>query len=66
MSKKNRAIRYCASDKAFLAADWIILSLFLIVLAYPLLYVVASSFSSIPITGISLLPQKLFCCPSRE
>lgn len=59
---KHHAIRYCMSDKIFLGIDWAILSLFLIVLAYPLLYVIVSSFTSIPITGISLIPQK----PSLE
>ena len=55
---KHHAIRYCLSDKIFLGFNWLILTLFLIVLAYPLLYIVVSSFSTIPITGISLIPQK--------
>ena len=55
---KHHAIRYCLSDKIFLGFNWLILTLFLIVLAYPLLYIVVSSFSSIPITGISLIPQR--------
>ena len=56
---KHHAIRYCLSDKVFLGFDWVILSLFLIILAYPLLYIVVSSFSSIPITGISLIPKRI-------
>lgn len=55
---KHHAIRYCLSDKIFLGFNWLILTLFLIVLAYPLLYIVVSSFSTIPITGISLIPQR--------
>ena len=55
---KHHAIRYCLSDKVFLGFNWLILTVFLIILAYPLLYVVASSFSTIPITGISLIPKR--------
>ena len=61
-SAKHRAIRYGASDRAFLAFDWFILGLFFLVLAYPLLYVIASSFSAIPLAGVSLIPQR----PSLE
>ncbi|MBQ2977915.1 MAG: carbohydrate ABC transporter permease [Clostridia bacterium] len=62
VKSKHHTIRYCTSDKIFLGFDWLVLSLFLIILAYPLLYVVVSSFTSIPITGISLIPKK----PSLE
>lgn len=45
MKERKRAIRYFDSDKVFLGVTWILLSLFLLLLAYPLLYVIMSSFS---------------------
>ena len=42
--KKN--IRYTRADVVFLAIDWVLLSLVLLILAYPLLYVVSASLSS--------------------
>ncbi len=56
--KTHHAIRYSASDRAFLALDWFVLILFFLVLAYPLLYVVVSSFTPVPLKGASLIPEK--------
>lgn len=53
------AIRHTAGDYAFLAVDWLILILFFLILAYPLLYVIASSFSAMQITTLSLIPKRI-------
>ena len=55
---RKTAIRHTAGDYAFLAFDWLILILFFLILAYPLLYVIASSFSAMQITTLSLIPKK--------
>ena len=55
---RKTAIRHTAGDYAFLAVDWLILILFFLILAYPLLYVIASSFSAMQITTLSLIPKK--------
>lgn len=55
---RKSAIRHTAGDYAFLAVDWLILILFFLILAYPLLYVIASSFSAMQITTLSLIPKK--------
>ena len=55
---RHTAIRHTAGDYAFLAFDWLILILFFLILAYPLLYVIASSFSAMQITTLSLIPKK--------
>ena len=55
--KKN--IRYTRADVVFLAIDWALLSLFLLILAYPLLYVVSASFSGgLSTMRLSLIPTK--------
>lgn len=55
--KKNRAIRYTFSDKVFLAVDWVVLTLFFIIIAYPLLFVISASFSGgTSIMSLSLIP----------
>ena len=56
---RKTAIRHTAGDYAFLAFDWLILILFFLILAYPLLYVIASSFSAMQITTLSLIPKKI-------
>ena len=56
---RHTAIRHTAGDYVFLAADWLILILFFLILAYPLLYVIASSFSAMQITTLSLIPKKI-------
>ena len=55
---RKTAIRHTAGVYAFLAFDWLILILFFLILAYPLLYVIASSFSAMQITTLSLIPKK--------
>lgn len=46
-------------DKIFIAADWIIITLFLIILVYPLLYIIMSSFSAgSAYMNLSLIPSK--------
>ena len=55
---RKTAIRHTAGDYAFLAFDWLILILFFLILAYPLLYVISSSFSAMQITTLSLIPKK--------
>ena len=55
---RKSAIRHTAGDYAFLAVDWLILILFFLILAYPLLYVIASSFSAMQITTLSLIPKR--------
>ena len=55
--KKN--IRYTRADVAFLAIDWVLLSLFLLILAYPLLYVVSASLSGgLSTMRLSLIPTR--------
>ena len=56
---RKSAIRHSAGDYAFLAVDWLILILFFLILAYPLLYVIASSFSAMQITTLSLIPKRI-------
>ena len=56
---RKSAIRHTAGDYAFLAVDWLILILFFLILAYPLLYVIASSFSAMQITTLSLIPKRI-------
>lgn len=61
--KKNMAIRHTFSDKVFLTIDWIVLTLFLLIIAYPLLFVISASFSAgTSIMSLSLLPAR----PSLE
>ena len=56
---KNQAIRHTTADKVFLALDWIILTVFLIIIAYPLLFVISASFSSgTSVMSLSLWPEK--------
>ncbi len=56
--KKGHPIRHTLSDKIFLAINWVVLTVFLIVILYPLVFVVTASFSSgTSIMSLSLLPQ---------
>ena len=45
-TKKKNVVRNTRGDKIFLGIDWIILTLFLIILVYPLLYIIMASFSA--------------------
>lgn len=56
---KKTHIRYSWADRIFLAADWLLLTLFLILLAYPLLFIIMSSFSGgTAYMNLSLIPSK--------
>ena len=59
MIARSNAIRYSVSDKIFLGVGWVILSVILIVVLYPLLFVVSASFSAGPsIMSLSLIPPR--------
>ena len=56
--KSSHSLWYSRSDKVFIAFDTLLLTVFFIVILYPLLYVVASSFSGGSILkGLSLIPE---------
>lgn len=58
--KENFHIRHTRGDRVFFAADTFVLFLLLIIILYPLLFVVASSFSGgRALTGLSLIPQRI-------
>ena len=60
MSKQNNRsfLLYSGGDRIFIAVDTLLLTGFLIVILYPLLYVVASSFSGGSVLkGLSLIPE---------
>lgn len=55
----SRSIRYTASDRVFLGFVWTALTLFLIIIAYPLAFIVSASFSGgMSSLSLSLLPQR--------
>ena len=56
--KKSTAIKHMKSDYAFLAVDFLILTLIFVVILYPLLYVISCSFSGGKMVGggLSLIP----------
>jgi len=57
--KKSSTIRYTFSDKIFLAFDWFILTSFLIIIIYPLLYIISASFSAgSTVMSLSLIPNR--------
>lgn len=57
--KRRKNIRHTPADIAFLTLDWAILGLFLLVLAYPLLYVVSASLSGgLSTMRLSLIPTR--------
>lgn len=59
MNMKATAIKYTASDRVFLGFVWVVLSLFFVVIAYPLLYIVSASFSGgMSSMSLSLLPDR--------
>ncbi len=58
MKKRKSFLRYTKGDRAFVAVDTVLLTLFLVIILYPLLYVLASSFSGGSILkGLSLIPE---------
>lgn len=57
--KKGKAIRYTTGDRFFLAIDYVLLVCFLIIIAYPLLFVISASFSAGATTmTLSLIPKR--------
>ncbi len=61
MNKKTngKAIRYTTSDKIFLTITYTVLACFLIIIAYPLLFVISASFSAGATTmTLSLIPKR--------
>ena len=57
--KKGKAIRYTTGDRIFLAIDYVLLACFLIIIAYPLLFVISASFSAGATTmTLSLIPKR--------
>jgi multiple sugar transport system permease protein/putative aldouronate transport system permease protein len=60
MGKKSKLIRYTFGDKIFLFLDWAILTIFLIVLVYPLLYIISASFTAgSSVMSLSLIPRRI-------
>ena len=58
-AKRPQNLRYTRSDHVFLGVDWILLTLFLIVIAYPLAFIIMSSFSGgTAYMNLSLIPSK--------
>lgn len=58
--KKRKHVKRMLSDRIFIAADWIILMLFLVLLLYPLLFVVSASLSGGSVTmSLSLIPKTI-------
>ncbi len=58
-TKKKNVVRNTRGDKIFLGIDWIILTLFLTILVYPLLYIIMASFSAGTVyMNLSLIPSK--------
>ena len=54
-----RLKKLCWSDRVFVIIDLLLLTVLLTVILYPLLYVVASSFSGgYMLQGLSLIPKK--------
>ncbi len=58
--RSKNAIWYSKGDIAFLAVDILLLSMLFIIILYPLLFVLASSFSGGSVlTGLSLIPRRI-------
>ncbi len=58
--KKKNKVKYGLDDKIFLIVDYTILTTLLIIILYPLLYVIAASFSSGPQSlSLTLIPKKI-------
>ena len=57
--KKSKAVRHTAGDKVFLTLNTVILTLFMLIILYPLLFVISTSFSAgTAIMSLSLVPQR--------
>ncbi len=59
MKRKSTLQRYSSADKLFLLLDIVVLSVIFVIILYPLLYVVFSSFSGGKmLTGLNLIPER--------
>ena len=59
ISKTRNKIWHTGSDRAFIIIDVILMALLFLIMVYPLLYVLASSFSGGKVlSGLSLIPQR--------
>ena len=56
---ENKFLWYSKSDWVFIAIDIIILSVFFVVIIYPLLYVLMSSVSAGNVLSLSLIPKRI-------
>lgn len=57
--KNSTGIRYTLSDRIFLGFNWAFLSLFLLIILYPLLYVISASFTAgASVMSLSLIPER--------
>lgn len=58
MKYKSTAIRYSLSDRVFLGFNWVVLVLFLLVILYPLLFVISASFTAgTSVMSLTLIPR---------
>lgn len=58
MKKKKHHMKLTTADLVFHILNWTLLTVFLIALAYPLLYVIISSFTSGSMLNLNLIPVK--------
>jgi multiple sugar transport system permease protein/putative aldouronate transport system permease protein len=60
MKKKHKLVRYTMGDRMFLFFDWFILTVFFIILIYPLLYIISASFTAgASVMSLTLIPQRI-------
>ena len=59
MHRKNKLTRYNWADRVFLTVDFIVLFIFFLLIAYPLLFIISASFDSANSTlSASLIPRQ--------
>lgn len=59
MKNKYSTVHYISSDGLFLAFNWVVLSLFLLIILYPLVYIISASFSAgSTVLSLSLIPER--------
>lgn len=57
--RKRKFPFYTTSDKVFLALDWVLIIAFMVILVYPLLFVVAASLSANPtVMSLAIIPER--------
>lgn len=58
--EKRRAMKYSLGDKLFLGLDGVFLTIFFVIILYPLLYVISASFTAgISTMSLSLIPERI-------